>query len=278
MFRRLLIATVLIAGTAGMASAQTRVTFLMRNGERIVGDLTYKGGSDYTLNGRDIPASDVAVIAFVPNDPSPQEVSRVPTVDNNPNELERHVFVTRDGSMVWGKLYKFSPDGNIITFDQREGGRHDVAASNMARIYINPAAARVVYGPILAALNPGAASAAVGTSGANIRVPGNTWVNTGFNVRRGETLRFSATGEVMWSGNAPDRASPAGAATGVRPHHPPVANAPGGALIARIDNGQPFLIGNQGSVKMPANGQLFLGINDDVLTDNTGDFFVTISR
>ena len=29
---------------------------------------------------------------------------------------------------------------------------------------------------------------------------------------------------------------------------------------------------------MPANGQLFLGINDDVLTDNTGDFYVTISR
>ena len=122
----------------------------MRNGERIGGNLTYKGGAEYTLNGRDIPASDVAVIAFIPNDPTPTEVSRVPTVDNNPSELERHVFVTRDGSMVWGKLYKFSPDGNIITFDQREGGRHDVAASNMSRIYINPAAARVVYAPILA--------------------------------------------------------------------------------------------------------------------------------
>jgi len=281
MFRRLLIATVLIASTAGMASAQTRVTFLMRNGERIVGDLTYKGGSDYTLNGRDIPASEVAVIAFVPNDPSPQEVSRIPTVDNNPNELERHVFVTIDGSMVWGKLYKFSPDGNIITFDQREGGRHDVAASNMARIYINPAAARVVYGPILAALNPGAAGvgAPIGTSGANIRVPGNTWVNTGFNVRRGETLHFNATGEVNWSGNAAERATPNGSPNpAARPGRPPVANAAGGALIARIDNGQPFLIGNQGSVRMPANGQLFLGINDDVLTDNTGDFYVTIGR
>jgi hypothetical protein len=264
-----------------MASAQTRVTFLMRNGERIVGDLTYKGGSDYTLNGRDIPASEVAVIAFVPNDPSPQEVSRIPTVDNNPNELERHVFVTIDGSMVWGKLYKFSPDGNIITFDQREGGRHDVAASNMARIYINPAAARVVYGPILAALNPGAAGvgAPIGTSGANIRVPGNTWVNTGFNVRRGETLHFNATGEVNWSGNAAERATPNGSPNpAARPGRPPVANAAGGALIARIDNGQPFLIGNQGSVRMPANGQLFLGINDDVLTDNTGDFYVTIGR
>jgi hypothetical protein len=280
MFRRLLIASVLLASTAGMASAQTRVTFLMRNGERIIGDLTYKGGADYTLNGRDISAGEVAVIAFVPNDPTPTEVSRVPTVDNNPSELERHVFVTRDGSMVFGKLYKFSPDGNIITFDQREGGRHDVAASNMARIYINPAAARVVYGPILAALNssPSTSPATIGTSGTNVRVPGNTWVTTGFNVRRGETLHFNATGDVMWSGNAVDRATPAGAVTGARPGRPPVGEAPGGALIARIDNGRPFLIGNQGSVRMPSGGQLFLGINDDVLTDNTGDFFVTISR
>ena len=278
MFRRLLIATVLTASAAGLASAQTRVTFLMRNGERIVGDLTYKGSTDYTLNGRDIPASDVAVIAFVPNDPTPLEVSRVPTVDNNPSELERHVFVTRDGSMVWGKLYKFSPDGNIITFDQREGGRHDVAASNMARLYINPATARVVYGPILAALNP-PASAAVGTSGSNVRIPGNQqWVSTGFQVRRGETLYFNASGEVMWTPNAADRATPAGALNRRTSGLPPVGDAPGGALVARIENGKPFLIGNKSSVRMPASGQLFLGINDDVLTDNTGDFFVTINR
>jgi len=62
------------------------------------------------------------------------------------------------------------------------------------------------------------------------------------------------------------------------PHAPPVGSAPGGALVGRIDNGQPFLVGVQGTIRMPANGQLFLGINDDVLTDNTGDFFVTISR
>ena len=41
----------------------------------------------------------------------------------------------------------------------------------------------------------------------------------------------------------------------------------------RVDNGAPFFVGNQGSVRIPATGQLYLGINDDVLTDNTGDFF-----
>jgi len=278
MFRRLLIATVLVASTAGVASAQTRVTFLMRNGERIIGDLTYKGGADYTLNGRDIPASEVAVIAFIPNDPTPTEVSRVPTVDNNPSELERHVFVMRDGSMVFGKLYKFSPDGNIVTFDRREGGRPDVAASNIARIYINPAAARNVYGPILAALNTNAA-APVGTSGANVTVPGNQmWTPTGFIVRRGEAIRFNSNGEVMWTPEAADRATPNGALSRRMSGRPPVGNAPGGALVGRVGNGVPFLIGNQGSLRMPASGELFLGINDDVVSDNTGNFTVTISR
>ena len=161
MFRKLLIAGLLMASTAGLLPRNPcHFSDEERRADR---RRPHQGGADYTLNGRDISAADVAVIAFVPNDPSPQEVSRVPTVDNNPSELERHVFVTRDGSMVFGKLYKFSPDGNIITFDQREGGRHDVAASNMLRIYINPAAARNVYAPILAALSP--ASSAAGTSG-----------------------------------------------------------------------------------------------------------------
>jgi hypothetical protein len=278
MFRRLMIATVLTASTAGLVSAQTPVTFLMRNGERISGNLTYKGGADYTLNGRDIPARDVAVIAFVPNDPTAAEVSRVPTVDNNPSELERHVFVTRDGSMVWGKLYKFSPDGNIITFDQREGGRPDVAASNMARIYINPAAARAVYAPILAG-QPGNDRNVVGTSGGTITVPGNQqWTPTGIVVRRGDTLRINASGEIMWTPEAADRATPAGAGSRRMSGAPPVGNAPGGALVARVGNSEPFLIGNRGTVRMPANGELFLGINDDVVTDNTGNFVVTISR
>ena len=277
MFRRLLIATALIASTAGLASAQTPVTLLMKNGQRLSGGLTYKGGADYTLDGRDIPSGDVAVVAFIPNDPTALEVSRVPTVDFNPSELERHVFVMRDGTMVWGKLYKFSPDGAIATFDQREGGRHDVAASNIARIYINPASARNIYSPIVAGSNN---AASVGTSGGTVTIPANQqWVATGFTVRRGETLHFNATGDVQWSPDTADNATAAGARTGRRSDGAaPVPAAPGGALVARINNGKAFLIGNQGSVNMPANGQLFLGVNDSILTDNGGNFFVTISR
>jgi len=277
MLRRLLIATVLIAGTAGLASAQTQVTLLMKNGQRLSGALTYKGGAEYTLNGNDVQSNDVAVVMFVPGDPTPAELSRVPTVDFNPSELERHVFVMRDGTMVWGKLYKFSPDGAIATFDQREGGRHDVAASNLARIYINPASARALYASSVAGVSN---AGTVGTSGATVTVPANQqWVATGFTVRRGETLHFNVTGDVQWSPDVADNATAAGARTGRRSDGAaPVPAAPGGALVARIDNGKAFLIGNQGSVRMPANGQLFLGVNDSILTDNGGNFFVTISR
>jgi hypothetical protein len=278
MFRRLLITTILFGSAVSAASAYP-VTFLMRNGDRVAGDLTYKGGADYTLNGRDIPASDVAVIAFVPNDPTPREVSRVPSVDNNPSELERHVFVTRSGEMIFGKLYKFSPDGAVITFDRREGGRHDISANDIARIYINPAAARVVYGPILAALPSESGHGPVGASGGTVTVVGNQqWTPTGFAVRRGETIRFNATGEVMWSPEAADRANSGGAISGRKSGNPPVGSAPGGALVGRIGNGEPFIIGNRPAVRMPASGMLFLGINDDVVADNTGDFVVTFSR
>jgi hypothetical protein len=292
MIRRLLIAIVLLAGTASLAAAQTRVTFLLRNGQRIVGDMTYKGGSAYTLNGKDYPSGDVAVIAYIPNDPTPQEVSQIPTVDNNPSELERHVFAMRDGTLVFGKIYKFSPDGNIVTFDQREGGRHDVAASNLARIYVNPAAARVIYAPILAALGSqsngqaqngtrgnrnGRRGVATGGSpdfGGQIRVPGNTqWMPSGVNVHAGDTLRFNVTGQVNAPGN---RNNGQGRAIN-RQRSLPLGNAPAGALIGRVENSRPFLISDQ-AVQMPADGQLYFGINDNSVAGNTGDYYVTISR
>ena len=58
----------------------------------------------------------------------------------------------------------------------------------------------------------------------------------------------------------------------------PIPNAPAGALIGRVDNGQPFVIGRNTSVRMPASGTLFLGINDDNVSDNRGDFRVLLAR
>ena len=48
-------------------------------------------------------------------------------------------------------------------------------------------------------------------------------------------------------------------------------------LIGRIDSGLPFGIGDQSSITVPATGLLYLGTNDDNVSDNSGQFQVVIS-
>ena len=98
-------------------------------------------------------------------------------------------------------------------------------------------------------------------------------------VRRGETLTFQTTGEVQLSGDGNDKAHSAGAYSQRRPGAgAPLPQELAGALVARIGNGQPFAIGNNTVVTMPEAGQLFLGVNDDSLGDNAGQFNVSIQR
>ena len=59
----------------------------------------------------------------------------------------------------------------------------------------------------------------------------------------------------------------------------PLPNAYAGALIGRVGtNGPVFAIGDQASLTVQENGQLFLGINDDETGDNRGEFRVKIQR
>jgi hypothetical protein len=288
MMRRFILAVVLVVSSAAVVLAFP-ATLMLKGGQRVSGDLTYRvGGNDVTIDGRDYSLDDVAVISYVTTDPAAAEVNSVPTMDGNPSELERHVFVTRDGQTIFGKLYKFSPDGRTVTFDPRGGGRRDIQADQLARIYINPGSARRLYAPIIArnqAPTVPVPTPPVQTSGTTIRVPGNQqWVPTNINVQAGDTIRFDSRGEVRYSRNSADRATPAGAVNGSLSEAGPVPRAPLGALIGRVgsgtgfNRGRTFLIGSQGAVKMPTGGPLFLGINDDGVGDNTGDFVVTISR
>ena len=56
--------------------------------------------------------------------------------------------------------------------------------------------------------------------------------------------------------------------------------APVGSLIGKIGpNGVPFPIGaGTNDIDIPANGRLYLGVNDDGLNDNSGSFDVVIYR
>ena len=75
---RFITTCVLAASAAVVVWANHPATFVLRNGDRVNGDLSYKGGSAYTLNGRDYEAQDVAVVAFVNDDPSADELGRFP--------------------------------------------------------------------------------------------------------------------------------------------------------------------------------------------------------
>ncbi len=117
-----------------------------------------------------------------------------------------------------------------------------------------------------------------GESNRSLIVPANRqWTPTNIRVNQGDMCWFQATGEIRFSPNSNDRAGSSGS-----PDHKYVSGAPlprefAGALIGRIDNGQPFGIGNQTSLRMPASGILYLGVNDDIMSDNSGQFGVVVS-
>jgi hypothetical protein len=103
------------------------------------------------------------------------------------------------------------------------------------------------------------------------------WIDTGIDVRAGQSVYFSASGETRWGpgrrdGAAGEQNSP------VNPGRP-LPDRPAAALIGRVGDGRDvFFIGDDtAAFRIRGNGRLFLGINDDVLTDNSGTLRVTIS-
>ena len=101
------------------------------------------------------------------------------------------------------------------------------------------------------------------------------WNDTGVDVRVGMDVYFEATGKVRWG---PDRQDgPAGEGGNRTNANRPIPGRPGGALIGRIGDSGPFLIGSdRGPIRMRDSGRLSLGVNDDYLQDNSGSWRVTI--
>jgi hypothetical protein len=101
------------------------------------------------------------------------------------------------------------------------------------------------------------------------------WTDAGIQLRQGQEIYFEAHGKVHWG---KDRNDDAGG-EGHSPRNParPIPDRPAAALIGRINNDDPFFIGDeQRPIRVRSSGRLQLGINDDYLLDNNGDFQVTI--
>jgi Ca2+-binding EF-hand superfamily protein len=105
-----------------------------------------------------------------------------------------------------------------------------------------------------------------------LQVPSTqAWTDTGIDVRAGDVIRVNADGMIQLSDNPNDRANPSGA--GRRAPNAPVGTAPAGALLVRIGNSAPVYVGANGTVpRAPVGGRLYLGVNDDHLPDNAGQF------
>jgi Ca2+-binding EF-hand superfamily protein len=121
---------------------------------------------------------------------------------------------------------------------------------------------------------------AVGTSGQlrEVRVESRVrWTDTGIDVRAGQTVGFDARGTVRLGPTENEVAGVDGTLSRRRDNGAPMANQAEGALIARIGNSPVFFVGDLNSVRAPATGRLYLGVNDGDLGNNSGDFQVVVS-
>jgi hypothetical protein len=104
----------------------------------------------------------------------------------------------------------------------------------------------------------------------------NAWNDTGIDVRAGQEIYFEASGQVTWSPNR--RVGPDGTRNSKPDTNRPLPDRDSGALIGRIGERDFFFIGTDvGPFRVRGNGRLYLGVNDDALTDNTGAYRVVVS-
>jgi hypothetical protein len=119
-----------------------------------------------------------------------------------------------------------------------------------------------------------------------IDVPGNQprGIDTGIDLRAGDQVTITATGNVT-AGRRAGVVSPEGGRAGTGQIFGasayPVPTAGVGALIGYIlvANGQasqPFYIGPQSTFTASTDGRLYLSVNDDNFSDNSGSFSVRI--
>lgn len=256
-------AAMLLPASAG---AQESATLTLRSGEKVSGQLVDHGASGFAIrtNGqsRQIPTSQVAVIDFGGGgDVSAEDFAKV-------SSGSATVWL-KNGQTFNGHLHDIGGRTPLRLTFKTDSGERQVSSSEVSRV-------------VLARLDSGAVSTSGSASapeGEGVAVAGNQqWTPTGLTVRRGEVITFSTTGEVRLSADAADVAGSAGARSQRKAPGSPLPGNLAGALIGRVGNGEPFPIGDQTSVTMPAAGQLFLGINDDNVNDNQGGFRVKVSR
>jgi hypothetical protein len=286
-----------LAGILALGAAQAfaqSATVVMRNGDRVRAEVIDMGRNfSLNVNGqtRQVPIGDIVLIDFAGDgrNVTLEEVSKV-------NAANGGFVIMRNGEQFNATLQDFTGKPLIAVFSN--GRRANIG--EIARIYLGSVAnvAGFPTPPPNASVAPNSPMreapdrmrrgrgnrdayddrSAAPQNARTVVVPSNVqWTNTGFNVTRGQYLRFEPSGEIRLSMNGEDMARAAGAPDGRRADKATIPTIPVGALIGRVGNGEPFSIGDTTTAfDMPANGRLFLGVNDDHFPDNSGNFVVKV--
>jgi hypothetical protein len=102
------------------------------------------------------------------------------------------------------------------------------------------------------------------------------WTDGVIDVRAGDVITFESSGSIVMSSNGADTAGPAGSTSGRRAPDAPILHQLAGGLLARIGNYGPIWVGDRRTLTAPVSGRLYLGVNDDHLPDNRGEFTVAV--
>jgi len=277
-----MIATV---AAVGMVMAQERATFLLTDGERVSGLVVFHTEARTNIRA-DKNEFNVKISSGIEQPIPFGQVVAIDFAGGTPNDVELaalqgggHVLSLRSGEIRQGRLVDLV-GGDTIRWRNTNGDETNISIGDARRIYLRPDRVREVY-------NLPPAAAATASAGAGATVNPNTipegsipvsatvrWTDSGVTVRRNQNVSFRVTGQVKISDTVVS--GPGGVATGRQ--ELPLPPAPVGALIGRVGNAAPFVIGdNDRPIRMNTAGKLMLAVNDDQLLDNSGEFRVVIA-
>lgn len=189
-----------------------------------------------------------------------------------PVGLRADTLYLRDGSRVQGEL--IGVRNNTIEFEERRG----FGGSRTLRFDRNEVL-RIEFDRNGSPGNSNDSGARPpGMRERQVIVSANVpWNDAGIEVRSGQTIYIEATGQVRWGKDRRD--GPEGENNSPPNQNRPMPNRNAAALIGKVGNGSTdyFYIGDEtGPIRVRSSGRLYLGVNDDVLNDNSGNFRVVV--
>lgn len=188
-------------------------------------------------------------------------LSRFEVVGSNPNLTTYNEFQNLDYNRD-GRLARSEWHWSAASFNSRDTNRDGIIT---AQEFERSGGA------------PGTVGAITGQDSQQFRVNAQQrWLDTGITVRAGDVVTLRSSGQIQLSDNPSDVANPAGALSRRTAPDAPISGVLAGALIAKIGSYAQIALGDQSRITAPVSGRLYLGVNDDHLPDNRGEFVVSV--